>query len=231
MDSNSSILSGFPVDNRVETGSVNITADNFPAAFDTSCVKPDDEAISIIDKLNWALHAKDFDALANLFLDSSYWRDHLCLSWDYRCVKGRDNIVSFLKPECRVTRLSIDRSKPHRAPRLVAMDLAGKIEVVLFFVKVDTSLGNGQGVVRLTRVNGEWRILTCYTALNELTGMEEPHGHRRAHGKEHNGLGGNPTWKENRDKEINAEKTQPAVLIVGEFVFVFVYVVLPYAKY
>ncbi|CAG9952595.1 unnamed protein product [Clonostachys rosea f. rosea IK726] len=206
----------FPEDNRVETGSVNIAAASFPAIFDTSSVNSDEAAISIVDKLNRAVNEKHTESLANLFLDSSYWRDHLCLSWDYRTINGGANISRFVADsDWRISHVEIDRSRPHRAPQLASMDVDKTVKVVRFFVTVATKLGRGQGVFRLTRVDGQWKILTLYTVLQELKGLEEPRGSRRPHGKEYDGLGGNPTWKENRQREENVAKEGSAVLIIG----------------
>src|SRR2546430_10546384 len=53
----------------------------------------------------------------SLFLQESYWRDHLGLAWDFHTLKGPKNIVAFLessKNGCRIKSIAIDKSSPFR---------------------------------------------------------------------------------------------------------------------
>jgi hypothetical protein len=68
---------------RVETGSVNIpVADlqNLKAEQPTDFDKATEEWVNSFNKI---IETGSFAGLKDLFVQDSYWRDHLCLSWDH----------------------------------------------------------------------------------------------------------------------------------------------------
>jgi hypothetical protein len=86
-----------PSSERPELGSVNIPLGEYPATSTNASVDAKGVAEDIVTRLNDALEKKDNAAVAALFLqDNSYWRDHLALSWEFRTVKGRSKIQTFL---------------------------------------------------------------------------------------------------------------------------------------
>lgn len=206
-----------PSRDRVEPGSVNIPVGQPPTTSSTPPASVDEVATTVVDNLNKALQAKDHQGIAQLFLENSYWRDHLALSWDLHTLKGRDRISSFLSSEgIRLTKLEIDRSSPLRAPHFGPIDGGiGEAKGVEFFVTFITEVGKGQGVARLAEKDGQWKIFTLFTSLRELTGREERLNHRRPKGVEHGGRPDRKNWQERRTAEANLEGKDPTVLIIG----------------
>lgn len=202
-----------PPDNRLEAGSFNVVPADYPPTIDATSVDAKAVSETVVAGLNKALATKDYQALAALFVDDSYWRDHLCLSWDFHTLKGRETISSFLKTECRLRRVEIDGDLAHKAPQVSTLDVLGEVKCVAFFVKVVTAVGSGQGLIRLTTRDGEWKILTCFTTLKELQGHEEPRNSRRPTGHPESRDAKN--WIESRTSEMNFEEKDPAVLILG----------------
>ena len=51
--------------------------------------------------------------LGDLFLAESYWRDHLCLAWEFHTLHGPKKIVSLLEEMkgCRIKAVAVDNSK------------------------------------------------------------------------------------------------------------------------
>ncbi|KAH8674002.1 flavin-binding monooxygenase-like protein [Xylariales sp. PMI_506] len=205
-----------PSDERRELGSVNVLSAEYPASIITDGVSPDAVAEDVVSKINKALEGKDYDSIANLFTESSVWRDHLCLTWDLRTFQGSSKVLDILKNECRLAKLSLDKNAAHRAPQVSTLDAAGKVKVIQFFVLLSTTLGQGLGVVRLTQSNGDWKILTLFTSLKEINGFGEPRATRRPYGKPKEAqAAGYKNWAEVRTAERNFEENDPAVLIIG----------------
>lgn len=206
-----------PPDNRLEPGSVNILPaelplTDFPSTFDEAQVSR-----QFIEVFNKYLKDQDYKGLAtSLFPDNGSWRDHLCLSWDFRTLTGPPAISKFLDT-CgrRLIGITLDDSTPQRTPQVAQLDAAGKSKYILFFVKVDTEVGPGQGVVRLVHKDSTgWEALAFYTVLQELKGFEEARGFRRPRGA-HQGSFAAQNWKERRAADGNFENSDPTVLIIG----------------
>jgi thioredoxin reductase len=200
---------------RPEYGSVNIPLGEYPASSKNPSVDAEQVANEIVSKFNDALSKVDNDAVANLFLeDKSYWRDHLAVSWDFRTSKGRQNIKKLMEEaKVRLTKIEVDRSSAYRAPKFGPIDDWGDVNGIPFFIKFESEVGRGEGVVNLAEQDGGWKIFTLYTALQELKGHEEPVKHRRARGVKHGGDPLRKNWKERRDAE--KEEIDPRVLIIG----------------
>jgi len=165
------------------------------------------------------LKSKDYHKLSELFLEESYWRDHLAFSWTFHTLHGPSEIISFFKTHkngCRIQGLEIDESTPFRAPHVnPAFDGAGKISGVESFLKVETDVGSGLGLVRLVEEKGQWRAFTLFTEMRELRGWEEGVGERRPVGVVHGGKVGRRNWKQRRAASENYEEEEPVVLILG----------------
>lgn len=132
----------------------------------------------LMEALNNAIKARDVPAIKALFHDNSYWRDHLCLSWDLRTFKGSDKISDFVaNSPTNLNSLDIDWSSDLRSPKQGPIDglygPASEVSGIEFFVKVSTDVGSGRGVVKLAEVDGQWKFFTVFTTLK---GIEEPRG-------------------------------------------------------
>ncbi|KAJ5675953.1 hypothetical protein N7462_008850 [Penicillium macrosclerotiorum] len=204
-----------PSRERVEPGSYNIPLGTFPATNAAAPEDPDKIATTVIEQLNRSIAEKDTQALVRLFLDNSYWRDHLCLSWDFRTLKGADAVAAFVTASSSSLTLEVDRSSPFRAPHNGPIDAYGEVHGVEFFTKVTTEFGAGQGIFRLAQEGSDWKICMAFTSLLELTGHEEATGHRRPVGVQHGEQHGRKNWQDRRTADTNYEDKDPAVIIVG----------------
>lgn len=204
---------------RLEPGSVNILACPWPATTTNETVDAAATATKIIDSLNQRLASRDFQSLSELFVEDGYWRDHLAISWSLRTLKGRNNIVEFLTQQCPLTKVELDTSSEFRKPRVVGFAPAGDSKGINFFTKFTTQHGSGRGVVRLVDQGGEWKIWTFYTALDEISGHQEPIGPNRPDGVKHGATPGRKNWLDRRQDEENFTGTEPDVLIIGKSSF------------
>lgn len=204
--------------NRCEPGSYNIAVATFP---DTSSEEPKDvdgSANELIDKFNAALAKQDTSAIADLFLDNSYWRDHLGLSWDYHTLKGKQGIQEFLDAHGKsLKKITINRSTPFRAPHFGSLAAAGNTKGIEFFIDFETERGSGQGVCRMMLdTSGAWKIFSLSTCLQQLKDLEEATYRKRPMGTSHGADRDAGNWLDRRgvESEFRGGK-EPAVIIVG----------------
>jgi hypothetical protein len=215
-----------PSSERVVPGSTNLPPAPWPATAVSTTVDTDAIAQRTIAAFNDALTKKDYDAVATLFFPdndasgaTAFWRDHLALSWELRTLKGREKIKEFLAAsQAGVVKLEVDDSSAMRRPQVANFRPKGDVKGVQFFVRFESAVGVGRGLVRLVEVEGgEWKIWTLFTTLEELKGFEERKGARREVGVQHGGLIGRRNWAERRRDEGEFEGTEPQVLIIGRF--------------
>ncbi|KAB5513326.1 hypothetical protein GE09DRAFT_1267106, partial [Coniochaeta sp. 2T2.1] len=123
--------------------------------------------------------------LGQIFLKdgSTLWRDHLLLTWDFRCSQGSQGVLAAL--QCReksFTRSVLfrldgaDAKTGSRLPGLAYLDLARTIPCVVCFATVTTSVGTGRAIFRLVQDvddKGKWKAVAVYTALQELRNTTE----------------------------------------------------------
>ena len=141
------------------------------------------------------------------------------MTWDFHTLQGPERISEFIQSsprESRSIKLSLDTSSALKVPQALSL---GVLKTVQAFLKVETSTGRGEGLVRLVSdINdgGRWKALTLFTTLSELKGHEENVGKRRPQGtgsgQEENGR----NWKDRLVAQQNFEgDRQPTVLILG----------------
>ena len=214
----------FPPSNTVLPGSRLLPTAPFPRTHDTSSSLPSSDLSpkSIVD--DWlsaftSLLSGEHALITKLFLEESYWRDLLCMTWDFRTLQGPEHISKFIQSSPRDSRLidlSLDNSSALKVPQ--ALDLGG-LKTVQAFLKVEISAGRGEGLVRLvsdTNDGGRWKALTLFTTLSELKGYEETVGNRRPRGTGSGQEGKGPNWKDRLIAQQNFEgDRQPTVLILG----------------
>ncbi|KAK6365176.1 hypothetical protein LTS17_011408 [Exophiala oligosperma] len=199
---------------RIVPGSCNIPLGIWPPSA-TSSVSAGDVASKIIGAFKDAVAVKDAQAISSLFHENSYWRDHLCLSWDLRTLKGPKKISDFLGSNFALEFLDIDRSSTLRSPTLGPIDGLGDVIGIQFFVDIVTTFGSGRGIMRLAEMHNEWKIFTLFTTLQELHGFKEETGLRRPDGATHQALPGRLNWRDRRIAEEDFRGKEPTVLIVG----------------
>lgn len=214
--------STIPPSNIIEAGSVNIPLAEFPptASLDHSSSAAD-IASKLVGDFNQALTQKDVPALSQLFLQNSYWRDHLALSWDFHTLHGREKISSFLSREgMRLFQVELDASTPFRAPHFGPIDAGlGETKGIEFFIKFTTDVGAGRGIARLAEESaGKWGLFMLSTTLYDLTGHDRGiHSHRPV-GLHSQADSTRRNWQETRATESNFEDKEPQAIIVGKFV-------------
>ena len=200
---------------RVEPGSCDIPLGVLPQTSTSTPEDPDKIASDLINRLNDAISKKDNSAVAALFIENSYWRDHLCLSWEFRTLKGPEALAKFAAESSASIKLEIDRSVPLKAPHTGPIDAFGEVHGIEFFVNVTTKVGSGVGVVRLAQAGSDWKLFTIFTTLRELKGHEESVSARRPVGVQHGAYQGRTNWQDRRNEAVKYEEKEPAVVIVG----------------
>lgn len=210
-----------PPSNRIVPGSHHLTPFDWPKPADLAGVDPEQVAITWVSSFNDLVSSKESD-VSSFFLKDSYWRDLLCLTWDFHTLHGPDKITSLVQDnpkQWRIKSLSLDRSSDIGKPAVRPVDVAGIVKGVQSFLNVETDVGRGKGVVRLlpdADDGGKWKVFSLFTTLQELTGFEESIGKRRPTGVEHGPYVHRKNWKEQREAEVDFEgEREPAVLIIG----------------
>ncbi len=211
-----------PSDNRIVPGSSHLAPFYWPDSSDPpSSSDPEKITADWLSSFNLLLSNKEYD-VSGLFLDESYWRDLLCLTWDFHNLHGPDKISSLVKDHAkrwRIKSLAIDHSSAVGKPAISPVDFAGKVKGVQSFLAVETDVGRGRGVIKLLQDpadGGKWKAFTLFTTLQELTGFEEFINDRRPTGVEHGANANRKNWMEKRYAEANFEGgREPTVLIIG----------------
>lgn len=112
--------------------------------------KTDDISLHVerwLRQFEHALTEADGSLLGSLFVDDSYWRDVLALSWTIKTRNGAAAILGDLPADAKIavpSRFAID---PDRAPpRRVVRAGTPAIEAIFRF---ETAVGRGSGIIRL----------------------------------------------------------------------------------
>ena len=198
----------------IEPGSFPLDFANFPNLDTSECKNPSEVATAFVDAFNKVAGGSDVSAITELFHPDSFWRDQLCLSWDFHTLQGPKKIATLLeqsKGEVRVKSIKLDTSSALRSPR---PSMVGPLHTVSAFLTIETDVGNGGGVVNLIQDQGVWKVFTLFTYLKELKGHEELTGARRPNGYEGHETSRN--WLDDRDAERKLENGGPTVLILGK---------------
>ena len=205
-----------PSSSRVEPGSFPLRLATLPSAspapHDASSV-----AESWVASFNKVLGRPELANISEVFLPESYWRDQLCLSWDFHCLEGPEKIASLIKRSkngCRITSVSLDESTALRSPTISVL---GEAPIVQIFLTIETDVGHGKGVVTLANDGGKWKAFTLFTFLEGLQGHVEATGKKRPNGVKHGENISGKNWLDRRNAEEEFEGgEEPIVLIVGK---------------
>jgi hypothetical protein len=209
-----------PASDIIVPGSHNIDPYSFPQISDPVSVDAAEVVHTWASRFNAAAQSGESE-VSGLFLKSSYWRDLLCMTWDFHTWHGSANITSLLKNQgkgWRIKSVQVDGSNDLRKPSVSPFDVGGKVKGVQSFLTVETDVGKGRGIVQLLpddEDEGKWKVFTLLTTLEELTGFEEPIYERRPLGALHGAQLERKTWKERRCAEQEYEGKEPTVLIIG----------------
>ena len=141
------------------------------------------------------------------------------MTWDFRTLRGPDQIARFVESSKGggITDILLDESVPHKVPQIAHF---GDLNVVQAFLRIETSNGRGEGLVRLVSDvddGGIWKAFTLFTTLRELKGCEESICTRRPTGLNRNLENEGRNWKDRLIAQQNFEDgREPTVLIIGE---------------
>ncbi|KAL8785429.1 MAG: hypothetical protein Q9213_003359 [Squamulea squamosa] len=184
-------------------------------------INPQRVATAWLDAFNDLVAGHDI-SVKDLFLEDSYWRDLLCITWNYHTYHGLAKISSVVKnkdQKGRLQALAIDSSTDIKKPTICAIDFNGNLQGVQAFLTLETAVGRGRGLVKLlpdARDRGKWKAYILFTTLEQLKGYEESVYARRPTGVDHGVHPGRLNWQERRNVEANCEGSfEPTVLITG----------------
>jgi putative flavoprotein involved in K+ transport len=151
-----------------------------------------------------ALARGDTAAAAELFLETSYWRDLVAFTWNIKTVEGPEGVKDLL-----------DHALAHIKPRgfEIAEPPAEADGITEAWLAFETEIGRGTGHLRLK----DGKAFTLLTDLREIKGHEEPRGRARPRGVEHGASRERETWLEARRREASelGRSREPEVVIVG----------------
>ncbi|PFH47509.1 hypothetical protein AMATHDRAFT_151910 [Amanita thiersii Skay4041] len=160
-----------------------------------------------LNALSNALESNKFSGLSSLFLEDSWWRDMLALTWDFRTFRGIPVITQFLQDQIPYTH---PRTLKLREEYLGLQRPADDLAWISTFFDFETDVGIASGIVRLVpTANGDWKAHVVYTNLEDLKGFPEKLGPLR------NPLPNHGSWARERKREAEFIDADPAVLIIG----------------
>ncbi|KAF9007493.1 hypothetical protein BDQ17DRAFT_218727 [Cyathus striatus] len=143
---------------------------------------------------------------------SSYWRDILAFTWDFRTFEGAESIGVFLQDQLAQTQISNVALRTDYTPQLIQPypDLLWIQGMFSFHSKI----GLCSGLFRLVPfavADGplQWKAHTILTALESLHDFPELSGPLRNANPDHG------HWEKIREQEAKFEDSEPTVLIVG----------------
>lgn len=190
----------------------------FPNITKLASIDPNVVAEEWIQSFNKAIKNPESE-LSSLFLEESYWRDQLCLSWDFHTLAGPEKILGLLEKTkgCRIKSVTLDKSSAVRFPSVSLIDAAGTVEIVAAFLTVETDVGSGEGLVRLVCDEGVWKVFTLFTTMKKLHSVTEEVRKQRPHGAKNEKYTSDENWLDRRNSELKCEgEDEPTVLIVGK---------------
>ena len=173
----------------------------------------EDIAVSWLKSFSEAVQSADAAGAAHHFAREGHWRDVLVFTWRIGTETGAAAIQAALSPTLSRTKardfhIPAERSQPRRVKR-AGVDC---IEAIFAF---ETAFGHANGVVRLIEEEGEWRIWTLLTTLEELHGYPDGRPKAVSDAEKYSRDFGGENWLDQRRKALAYADHDPAVLIVG----------------
>ncbi|CAG7559105.1 unnamed protein product [Fusarium equiseti] len=147
---------------------------NVPAFEGEDTLDASKVASDFIKDFSDAINSSDWDKLSSLFVEDSWWRDSLTLTFDKRTIHGRDAIISAWQTlsedhKRKPSDISTDKEQMwgmgpqymRLAPTLACLD-------VPFSFYTDNPRSKCVGQAKLVPVDGKWFIWILSTAVQEL---------------------------------------------------------------
>lgn len=161
-----------------------------------------------------ALKSNDRDKLGKVFVEDAWIRDLLALSWDFRTLRSRDNVLDYLQ-ENHKAGIHTLRLRDHGAFQPTFKKPYPGMQWVESMFDFESRYGSGKGMLRLV-LDGdegdEWKCYLIHFALQELHDCKEKTGFTRPEGYVDTS-GGN--WQQRRERQKEFLDEDPAVLIIG----------------
>jgi hypothetical protein len=140
-----------------------------------STIREQIDAGKIIDawlsSLENSLKTKDTAAIPELFLEDSWWRDVVAVSFDISTKEGQASISEYIQSSTAAPRDIKAIKDGGLAPKL--MDMGGMLWLESGFT-FETNYGSCRGIIRLVNTGPEkWKAWTVSTGLDSLKGQED----------------------------------------------------------
>ncbi|KAJ5558656.1 hypothetical protein N7535_008871 [Penicillium sp. DV-2018c] len=161
-----------------------------------------------------AFNGHGFGRIAGIFVENAWVRDFLTISWDFRTIQGRDNLIQYFANNWQDTFVHT-RLQEEGAFQPSFKNPTPELQWVESMFVFETRYGRGKGMIRLVLDNEEsqqWKGYLINFTLQELKGQEEKTGLNRPHGYV-DPAGGN--WQQRRDREKEFVDEDPVALVVG----------------
>lgn len=184
----------------------------FPSlALHESVSRDDVDAPSIVNK--WLSQLSQFcvqghlDDLSTLFVEESWWRDLLGLSWDFASKHGPESIGKYISSS--QAEFGHIKAVEQGALQAQLVDM-GPLTLIQSGFTFKTKFGYGRGVVKLANVSPqEWKAWCVFTRLDRLATQDEPGIQKAPESQIHK----NRPGRVNVDSKSKKEPLQ--VLIIG----------------
>ena len=175
---------------------------------------PAEQAQTWLDALAAALASGDGGSIDALFLEESYWRDLIALTWDTQQFWGRDAVTRELPRYAKSASLSNLALDPARtAPRTVTEFGKPFIE---FFFTFDTAVGRGRGFAALAPDESSKVGARARNIATELVALDcAPENVRRHPWQGYDLAYPGQTWAEHLAAKSSFRDRDPDVLIIG----------------
>ncbi|KAF8575492.1 FAD/NAD(P)-binding domain-containing protein [Ramaria rubella] len=178
-------------------------ANDWLVAFNEACLKLSEDPTSDVA-----------DVLA-LFLPNAFWRDKLCLSWNFHTAEGAEKIRTLLSRGSALQKAGfkdcvIDTQSSLGGPEHKPFLIVGTVVEFSFRFELSSPPAFGRALARLVKdSNNDWKAYTLYTVLEDFKDCptnDKPLGHYNGHTR---------TWDNVHAKDVENAEKQPTVLIVG----------------
>ncbi|PPQ75986.1 hypothetical protein CVT24_006551, partial [Panaeolus cyanescens] len=178
-----------------------------------------------LSKFSKALSDRDAGAVVGLIMHEGWWRDMLALTWDFRTFQGQQKIKKFLDDRIATGVVKVGDVRLDEEGGGARLERpADDIVWITLFIKFETDVGEGSGIVRLMPTlppNADvdtfvWKAHTIFTNLEALHGHPERIGPLRSFAPNHG------KWEGARHLEVDMKDplnpsvdVNPDVLIIG----------------
>jgi hypothetical protein len=155
-----------------------------------------------------AIESRNVQAVIDLLLPDSYWRDMLALTWDFRTFYRQDKISIFLRD--RLCLMNVGNLKLREDAYLRLMKPYPDVAWIGMMFDFETGVGICSGIIRIVPTsNGEWKAHVVYTNLEDLKGFPEKINSLRDDSNNY------PSWAQDRREAAEFIDKEPSALIIG----------------